>query len=58
MNPTDETAVPGEAPPQAGGSGGMGTLLANLLAAPRAFRDSVLRHGPPTSDRAKSQTVT
>ncbi|MBI3892201.1 MAG: cytochrome b N-terminal domain-containing protein [Candidatus Wallbacteria bacterium] len=36
----------------------MGTLLANLLAAPWAFRESVLRHGPPTSDRAKSQTVT
>lgn len=30
---------------------------ANLISTPRAFRDSVIRHGRPTSDRAKSQTV-
>ncbi|MCH7885517.1 MAG: cytochrome b N-terminal domain-containing protein [Planctomycetes bacterium] len=29
----------------------------NLATAPRAFRDSLIRHGRPTSDRAKSQTV-
>ncbi len=29
----------------------------NLLTTPREFRDSLIRHGRPTSDRAKSQTV-
>ncbi|NOX58338.1 MAG: DUF4405 domain-containing protein [Planctomycetes bacterium] len=30
---------------------------ANLVSTPREFRDSVVRHGKPTSDRAKSQVV-
>jgi cytochrome b-561 len=29
----------------------------NLATTPRAFRDSLVRHGAPTSDRARSQTV-
>lgn len=32
-------------------------LRANLLALPRNFRDSVIRHGAVTSDRARSQAV-
>lgn len=32
-------------------------LGANLVSTPRAFRDSLIRHGKPTSDRARSQTV-
>ncbi|MHC4697325.1 MAG: cytochrome b N-terminal domain-containing protein, partial [Planctomycetota bacterium] len=31
--------------------------LTNLWSFPQSFRDSVMRHGAPTSDRAKSQTV-
>lgn len=30
---------------------------ANLVSTPREFRDSIIRHGKPTSDRAKSQTI-
>lgn len=45
-----------------GGSNGVsgsaiGQYLSNLRSFPRSFRDSVVRHGAPTSDRAKSQTV-
>ncbi|RJP32912.1 MAG: DUF4405 domain-containing protein [Phycisphaerales bacterium] len=29
----------------------------NLLTTPREFRDALIRHGKPTSDRARSQTV-
>ncbi|MEZ6082923.1 MAG: cytochrome b N-terminal domain-containing protein [Phycisphaerae bacterium] len=29
----------------------------NLVSTPREFRDSIVRHGKPTSDRAKSQTI-
>jgi quinol-cytochrome oxidoreductase complex cytochrome b subunit len=32
-------------------------FLQNLREAPRNLRDSVMRHGRPTSDRARSQTV-
>ncbi|MBI4866699.1 MAG: cytochrome b N-terminal domain-containing protein [Candidatus Wallbacteria bacterium] len=35
----------------------MSTFLANLLDVPRSLYDSIVRHGPPTSDRTKSQTV-
>ncbi|MHC4797153.1 MAG: cytochrome b N-terminal domain-containing protein [Planctomycetota bacterium] len=31
--------------------------LNNLIAVPRAFRDSIIRHGAPTSDRAKAETL-
>lgn len=36
---------------------GLNILWTNLKALPRNFRDSVLRHGAPTSDRARSQAV-
>jgi quinol-cytochrome oxidoreductase complex cytochrome b subunit len=32
-------------------------LLRNLISTPRQFRDSVVRHGHPTSDRAASEAV-
>jgi len=32
-------------------------LLRNLLTTPRQFRESVIRHGQPTSDRAAAQAV-
>ena len=32
-------------------------IAKNLKTLPRTFRESVLRHGAPTSDRARSQTV-
>ncbi len=37
--------------------GGLPAFLANLKALPDTARDSVVRHGVPTSDRARSQTV-
>ncbi len=37
--------------------GAMRRYFRNLVDTPRAFRDSVVRHGRPTSDRAKSQAV-
>src|SRR6516162_7322533 len=42
---------------QAVPAGGVRRLLRNLLTTPRQFRDSVVRHGEPTSDRAASETV-
>ena len=42
---------------QAVPAGGVRRLLRNLLTMPRQFRDSVVRHGEPTSDRAASETV-
>lgn len=41
----------------AGSPGALRLLWRNLRDAPRAFRDSVIRHGRPTSDRAASQAV-
>ena len=41
----------------AGDPGALRQLGANLIRTPRAFGDSLVRHGKPTSDRAKSQTV-
>lgn len=35
----------------------MGDFARNLLDTPRSFRDSVIRHGKPTSDRARSQAI-
>ncbi len=35
----------------------MREFVHNLVTTPRAFRDSLIRHGKPTSDRAKSQTI-
>ncbi len=40
----------------AGGSA-MRAYLTNLMRTPRSFRESVIRHGAPTSDRARSQAV-
>jgi len=40
-----------------GDPGAMGDFLSNLRTTPAAFRDSLIRHGRPTSDRARSQTV-
>ena len=38
-------------------AGALGLLWQNLLSTPRQFRESVVRHGRPTSDRAASQAV-
>lgn len=35
----------------------LGQFGQNLIELPRAFRDSVIRHGRPTSDRTRSQVV-
>jgi len=44
--------------PQAGSVGGaLGQIGRNLLSTPRAFGESLIRHGRPTSDRAASQAV-
>ncbi len=40
-----------------GDPGALAGFGSNLRSVPSAFRDSVIRHGKPTSDRAKSQTV-
>ncbi len=37
--------------------GALGRFFRNLLGTPRDFRNSVVRHGRPTSDRTRSQTV-
>ncbi|MCP4249709.1 MAG: DUF4405 domain-containing protein [bacterium] len=40
-----------------GNTGAIREYLHNLVRVPRTFRDSVVRHGAPDSDRARSQTV-
>ena len=47
------------AQPEHGGAhkSALGEFGSNLASTPRAFRDSVVRHGRPTSDRARSQKV-
>jgi quinol-cytochrome oxidoreductase complex cytochrome b subunit len=47
-NPEEKPVAPASAPRQ---------LLWNLLTAPRQFRDSLVRHGRPTSDRAAAEAV-
>ncbi len=42
---------------QVGDPGALGDFGANLLSTPRSFMRSMVRHGKPTSDRAKSQAV-
>ncbi len=56
---TDDATAPGRARPQErnGGNGALAEFLRNLKTTPREFRDSVIRHGRPSSDRARSQTV-
>jgi len=44
-------------PSGAGDGGAIRAYLRNLARVPRTFRESVVRHGAPTSDRARSQTV-
>ena len=41
----------------AGTGGAIREYLGNLRRAPGTFRESLVRHGAPTSDRARSQTV-
>lgn len=38
-------------------AGALGQFLSNLRQSPRLFRESLIRHGRPTSDRAASQAV-
>ncbi|MFQ5494610.1 MAG: cytochrome b N-terminal domain-containing protein [Phycisphaerae bacterium] len=45
------------APRTVGSPGAMRDFARNLASTPTAIRDSILRHGRPTSDRAKSQAV-
>jgi len=45
-------------PDRPSGESGLGAFARNLMAVPRTFRDSIVRHGAPNSDRARSQTVT
>ncbi len=40
-----------------GDAGAMRAFVKNLISVPRSFRDSLVRHGKPTSDRAKSQAI-
>ena len=39
------------------GSSGLGSLWENLKALPRNLRQVTIRHGAPTSDRARSQAI-
>jgi len=40
-----------------GDEGALRDFGSNLISTPAALRDSIVRHGKPTSDRAKSQTI-
>ena len=42
---------------RAGDPGAIRAYLGNLVSVPRTLRESLIRHGAPTSDRARSQTV-
>lgn len=42
---------------RAGDAGAMGDFAANVIKTPRVFGRSLIRHGKPTSDRARSQTI-
>lgn len=46
-----------ETPRAIGEPGAMKAFGENLVSTPQAFRSSLVRHGKPTSDRAKSHTV-
>jgi len=52
MKPNEESK-----PSSNGNPGALKEFGRNLLEVPRAFRNSLIRHGRPTSDRAASQTV-
>ena len=47
-----------EASRRAGDPGALRAYLRNLLQVPRSLRESIFRHGAPTSDRARSEAVT
>lgn len=50
--------APAGAPPEpAPARGGLSVLAANILDLPRAFLRSFVRHGPPTTDRGRSETM-
>ncbi len=62
--PTPQRPAPRAAPPdqnaadrRAGDPGAIRAYVKNLRTVPGAFRESVMRHGAPTSDRARSQSV-
>jgi len=54
LNPPAHLRAEGLIPPA---RGALSRILHNLWDTPRAFNDSVFRHGRPTSDRAASQAV-
>lgn len=56
-NQTTQTAEKTTAEREIGQPGAVKDFLTNLRSTPRSFRDSLVRHGRPTSDRARSQTV-
>ncbi len=45
------------APRTIGDEGALRAYWSNLVSVPKAFKDSLVRHGKPTSDRARSQTI-
>ena len=51
------SSEPTPAPETDRSPGAWGQFVGNLRNSPRLFRDSVIRHGRPTSDRAASQAV-
>jgi cytochrome b-561 len=60
MKKTKTTELPESTTPHTDSTGDRPALrefIHNLATTPRAFRDSLVRHGRPTSDRARSQTV-
>ncbi len=60
MKKSKAIELPESATPQSDSSGDRRALrefVHNLATTPRAFHDSLVRHGRPTSDRARSQTV-
>ncbi len=60
MRKLKATELPESTIPQSESTGdrlALREFVHNLATTPRAFRDSLIRHGRPTSDRTKSQTV-
>ncbi len=54
MTTADENRPPDREP---GDPGAMSEFIQNLRSTPKALRDSIFRHGPPTSDRTRAETV-
>ncbi|MCP4594154.1 MAG: DUF4405 domain-containing protein [bacterium] len=57
MAQAETQTTPRETERSGSGRSAIGEYLDNLRAVPRTFLGSVVRHGPPTSDRARSQVV-